>query len=396
MQKFSYIQRNPPKFKERMDYDENPAFFDKMQNLQIFLDSPLETLSSPIMSIDINEILAFLCDNKLNINFRPFSRQSCMFCFQLIEDFNLTVSLSDCKCFQVVHKECLKREALEISDNALDERLSLIGCTTCGTTLNFSLFEKAFGYQNFMNIKNAEQKRLEDANIQLGLKLQEQDRELILEKERNATFECSICMSKVKIEMGCITLDCDHKFCNNCLHEDIITKLKENKVKEDEIACYDCKRPISNFIIKNVLTFKEFMEYEKKIIAFNSSGYISKEEVLIKCPNSKCPYQVIISNNYELTHIKCTLCQLLFCSRGCPKPHEGKTCEEHKYEIQLARDNKNNDQLFEQLKQRDNIKVCPHCGANIQKNQGCNHMTCRVCKTEFCYVCGKRPGKNCH
>jgi len=34
-----------------------------------------------------------------------------------------------------------------------------------------------------------------------------------------------------------------------------------------------------------------------------------------------------------------------------------------------------------------NTKECPKCQATIEKNGGCNHMTCRKCKHEFCWVC---------
>ena len=40
---------------------------------------------------------------------------------------------------------------------------------------------------------------------------------------------------------------------------------------------------------------------------------------------------------------------------------------------------------------KENTKNCPRCGLNIEKNQGCNHMTCRRglggCGHEFCWVC---------
>eukprot|EP01036_Dinobryon_divergens_P022457 gene22457-30714_t len=34
-------------------------------------------------------------------------------------------------------------------------------------------------------------------------------------------------------------------------------------------------------------------------------------------------------------------------------------------------------------------KPCPRCNAPIEKNEGCNHMSCRKCKQEFCWICMK-------
>ncbi len=35
-------------------------------------------------------------------------------------------------------------------------------------------------------------------------------------------------------------------------------------------------------------------------------------------------------------------------------------------------------------------KPCPRCGVGIQKDRGCNHMTCTAagCAAEFCWICG--------
>ncbi|KAF8343386.1 hypothetical protein F5887DRAFT_918607 [Amanita rubescens] len=36
---------------------------------------------------------------------------------------------------------------------------------------------------------------------------------------------------------------------------------------------------------------------------------------------------------------------------------------------------------------KSNMKECGNCQSTIEKNGGCNHMTCKKCKHEFCWVC---------
>jgi len=34
-----------------------------------------------------------------------------------------------------------------------------------------------------------------------------------------------------------------------------------------------------------------------------------------------------------------------------------------------------------------NTKPCPNCGSHVEKNGGCNHITCRHCNFEWCWLC---------
>ncbi len=37
--------------------------------------------------------------------------------------------------------------------------------------------------------------------------------------------------------------------------------------------------------------------------------------------------------------------------------------------------------------ERANVKYCPNCKVKIEKSEGCDHMTCFICKYQFCWLC---------
>ncbi|KDN48018.1 hypothetical protein RSAG8_03034, partial [Rhizoctonia solani AG-8 WAC10335] len=68
-----------------------------------------------------------------------------------------------------------------------------------------------------------------------------------------------------------------------------------------------------------------------------------------------------------------------------------------KLEGQRDNDNRESEKYI-----RKHAKKCPSCGRQIQKNGGCDHMTCRSpagCGHEFCWLCladwGQRHKSRC-
>lgn len=46
-----------------------------------------------------------------------------------------------------------------------------------------------------------------------------------------------------------------------------------------------------------------------------------------------------------------------------------------------------NQKLEGWVNQHGGVRFCPVCRAKVEKNEGCNHMTCIICKYEFCWFC---------
>ena len=124
-----------------------------------------------------------------------------------------------------------------------------------------------------------------------------------------------------------------------------------------------------------------------------------RQIVLNSHNNNNCPYTIIpccridpvcagetwckkpSQGNNNL--VVCGTCRMELCANGCGRAHHGNTpCtvtvdEASEIEIQAS------------------TKLCPLCPRRIQKNDGCNHMTC-FCGCQFCWTCGLELPKDDH
>ena len=85
------------------------------------------------------------------------------------------------------------------------------------------------------------------------------------------------------------------------------------------------------------------------------------------------------------TSIKCSDCQMEYCSHGCGRIDHDGPCEI------------STDEASEKLISETTLP-CPECRAPVFKIEGCNHMTCAngSCSHQFCYVCGKSIQRDKH
>ena len=98
------------------------------------------------------------------------------------------------------------------------------------------------------------------------------------------------------------------------------------------------------------------------------------------CPSPGCEH-AFVSKGAAPSDVKCP-CGMRFCFRCGQESHSPVTCDALKaWQIKCADESETAHWIVA------NTKRCPKCSVRIEKNQGCNHIICRSCKHEFCWVC---------
>ena len=98
------------------------------------------------------------------------------------------------------------------------------------------------------------------------------------------------------------------------------------------------------------------------------------------CPEPTCSVFMNLDNlSGEMKRAQpsslCYACGTPICL-VCKKTwHEGITCAQNKAEAESA--------SIREMAQAEGWKLCPGCKNMVEKNEGCNHITCR-CGKEFC------------
>ena len=190
---------------------------------------------------------------------------------------------------------------------------------------------------------------------------------------------CLICDEKLTQQESIDNfIECFHIFCNDCYYEFIKEKVNNNFIEGIKCPHHDCQTKlfddfIEQKLLRDIPTLDKYKKLqEKRQLMLNPNIQL--------CPFPDCDSYAIKEGNNK--YVSCIKYNHKFCF-NCLKDWHG----EEKCDNLL-------DKSFEEWSNSSKVKRCPKCKYFIEKNKGCNHITCLNCRYQFCWLCMGKYTRN--
>lgn len=183
---------------------------------------------------------------------------------------------------------------------------------------------------------------------------------------------CPVCFNEPS---NPVRLGCGHAWCRACIHRCFIASIDQ---KFFPLTCLGnegkCKERIPLLTARTVLSAGELDSVVNAAFAAHVQTHAKEYHY---CPTPDCSQ--VYRPAPEGVFIQCPSCLVRTCPSCHKDAHDGQTC------AQVM----SGDDLFKIWASKHNVKQCPGCNVPIEKDEGCNHMVCTMCKTHVCWVCMK-------
>lgn len=210
--------------------------------------------------------------------------------------------------------------------------------------------------------------------------------------------ECGVCFSLLvdsgkDSTGGVVILPCWHLFCRACLLQYLVQNIRTGGRR---ISCmqYKCSSEIDPVTVRSLVPDRLFSQwvYRQQEQAVMSTGNWKW------CPSSTCDHILsVVPNQFgvklprahlRIMEVGC-VCGTEFCLDCNEPPHWPASCQQIKAytkALDIQNDLSKDKDYMRSFKV--NVKPCPLCKEKVDKNGGCNAMTCR-CGHHFCWLCLK-------
>lgn len=202
-------------------------------------------------------------------------------------------------------------------------------------------------------------------------------------KRKSFQHTCEICFDDYTTgEM--LKMPCGHAFCLDCWKGFIISKVGDGP------SCIQATCPQAG--CHELITEEEVQEVAPDLLdkfqLYQLRNFVELNGTCRWCPGPGCERVAAIHSSSGFFQdsdsiiAHCDSCTTRFCIKCGEEPHSPLHCKALEAWKEKC---KNESETANWI--LANTKACPKCRSRIEKNQGCNHMTCQKCKHEFCWIC---------
>ena len=250
--------------------------------------------------------------------------------------------------------------------------------------------------------------------------------------------ECRICFMEANSNVELIAAPCGHYFCGDCYHSYLATKIgegpsvvfttcPEHKCRclippELWLKCFSCTAdsrallgaqtddgaaaaPSSTSLspalsptggagaggggggvlwagVQGSVGQEEQLSLLQRYSRAILEQFVNSNKQMRWCPAPGC--ERIVMAGAGVKNVRCGPggCGCTFCFKCGEEAHQPASCAELVSWVEKCQNESETANWI-----LANTKRCPKCQTRIEKNQGCNHMTCSQCKYEFCWIC---------
>ncbi|GLT92178.1 hypothetical protein SLE2022_100290 [Rubroshorea leprosula] len=218
-----------------------------------------------------------------------------------------------------------------------------------------------------------------------GIKVLEHDDHFSSQLSSIVTFTCNICFEVLSADMVAI-MDCGHYFCNDCWTEHFIVKINEGQSRQIRCMAHKCNAICDEAKIRQLVSTRDPILSEK-FDRFLLESYIEDNRRVKWCPSVPHCGNAIRVEDVELCEVECP-CGKQFCFSCTSEAHSPCSCIMWELWSKKCHDESETVNWF-----TVNTKPCPKCHKPVEKNGGCNHVSC-LCGQSFCWLCGGATGKD--
>jgi IBR domain, a half RING-finger domain/Zinc finger, C3HC4 type (RING finger) len=260
--------------------------------------------------------------------------------------------------------------------------------------------------------------------------------------KRHYSVTCKICFDFLRLAVAVELIPCGHAFCFECISTYVqfrVQDLNGNNSRSPFTCPIDeCRIPMQmENCVQPLLSDRDRDKvhdwdkdrqtppcwsidrcFSKDCNAVGTIRYthppILPQKMMLKEQDSLPPIvgTEMFDSNYQVFCDSCGLvwCELCLCKLNKKKNQHSSKCDPTQVVQFCQRYLTSSETLQRKCEQRypwlqiyaksrasdstaaqwvyQNAQICPTCSIGIEKTEGCNHMLCSECGTDFCYVCG--------